>query len=120
MTKRITTRIDDATHQRIQMAAKEQSVDMSAIVCLALADYFNGSEVLSAKLDAIRRAMDNHQETLTKRLELQVVQLGELLAMVIGEQTNSKSLPPHSKTDKPSDPRPDVNSRWDQVNNLNQ
>ena len=92
MTKRITTRIDDATHQRIQMAAKEQSVDMSAIVCLALADYFNGSEVLSAKIDAMRRAMDNHQETLTKRLELQVVQLGELLAMVLGDQSSTSPV----------------------------
>ena len=107
MSKRITTRIDDATHQRIQLAAKERNVDMSAIVCLALADHFHGSEVLSDKLDALRRAIDARHEELMKRLDQQVIQLGELISMLIGEQHKD----PGSQRD--------VERHWDQVNNLN-
>lgn len=89
VSKRITIRTDEVTYQRIKDHANERDLDMSAVVSIAISDYFQQDAAITARLEALRRALDDHQAQTVKALDTQLHRLGELIAMLIGEQTQS-------------------------------
>lgn len=116
MSKRITFRVDDSKHQRIRDFVTDRDIDMSVLMNAAIDDYFMKDAAIAARLEGLRRALDDHQAQTIKALDTQLHRLGELIAMLMDEQTPK---PTRSTKPKPTSTNSSVESHWDQVNNLN-
>lgn len=126
--KHITTiRFERHLFNRLKEMAEAKRCTVSDLVNNAVARYLFNEDALGNRLDATRNAIDNNHDelkevirgavvTMKQESDMQLVKLGELIAMLIDEQPPK---PTRSTKPKPTATTTSVDSHWDQVNSLN-
>ncbi|WP_447586123.1 hypothetical protein [Pseudoxanthomonas mexicana] len=85
MKQHISVRLEPAMLEQMKSSAKQRGMTVSEVIASAVASYLTRDDEQLARIEILSRRIDDNHSTVLSAMDRQLIQLGELIAMVLTE-----------------------------------
>ncbi|WP_448670426.1 CopG family ribbon-helix-helix protein [Pseudoxanthomonas mexicana] len=85
MKRHISVRLDPALYEQMKLSAKQRGTSVSEVIAAAVSAYLSQNDEQLARIEGLSRRVDDNHASVIVALDRQLIQLGELIAMVLAE-----------------------------------